>query len=77
MISQCPLFVNSCFRGGGGGGIKKIAIIVLIRNPRNLENLFFASPELNSSNHISSQTVSRTEPKLDGKNHSDIEIQNC
>ena len=34
-------------------------------------------PSINSSNYISSQTISRIEPKLDGRHHSDTEIQNC
>ena len=34
-------------------------------------------PSWNSSDDISSQTLSRIEPKLDGRHQSDTEIQNC
>ena len=34
-------------------------------------------PSWNSSNHISSQTVSQIEPKFDGRHWGDMEIQNC
>ena len=34
-------------------------------------------PSWNSSNHISSQTVSQIAQKLDGRHYSDMEVQNC
>ena len=34
-------------------------------------------PSWNFSNDISSKTLNQTEPKLDGRHRSDIEIQNC
>ena len=34
-------------------------------------------PSWNSSNHISSQTVSQVEPKLDGRLRGEMEIKNC
>ena len=57
---------------GGIGMLQKfrIAKIILFQCPRWL-------PSWNSSNHISSQTVSQTEPKFDGRHQGDKEIQNC
>ena len=50
----------------------RITIIVPFRYPRWPPR----RPSWNSSNDISSQTVSRIEPILDGRHHSDKEIQN-
>ena len=57
----------------GGIGVLwkfKIAKILLFQCPR-------WPPSWNSSNHISSQTVTQIEPKSDGRHRGDMEIQNC
>ena len=48
-----------------------------IQNGENRSSLRPWQPSWNSSNDISSQTVSPIEPKLDRRHHSDTEIQNC
>ena len=57
---------------GGIGVIWKfrIAKILLFECPR-------WPPSWNSSNHISSQTVSKVEQQLDGRHQGEMEIQNC